>query len=571
MRQINEQKKKVGVVFKLNLSSQVDPGLDGMCATGPSEPQLVVELEGSDAPVLLEYTWVQLYEIEKRLPSSVTLTGPKLGGPVFIPVGPGALRGARCMVLRVVYSQGSESYGLVTDRHFRAAKGHAKGYPVKRISVLASAPLAWVELRHSEHYDTAEPGASLACGHGTDKAEKLVSSIYTSLNRFSYYTVAASRDGDLSERERVAREVTVATLATLGAPLAFKILHEQSRLTVARAALRTDGRASDSSWLPDPTQAVWGTSVLWRREGDADPGALSRWVVNSPLRPPSPPSSGVWLLAHLTRSGIEVVEPEGPDVISADRQVRAPYWAVVLTALCCGALSRWSRELDLLSRELRSAGISWGRICQRCGFANGVCPSACEPAALRTLAVSQIDGLLLGKICTTLCATVPAQGGRLCLNHRRTFGVSAEELREGGRHGGGLEGSRGDEPRSEAKELHRRAEAEEEPDAGWWIWQKRARLELREKVLGRSVGEDPSYLRLWSSYYSNGRADELRAQLGGASLSSDYWKGLSCGVLGYHIGTCPFGLYCDLLDIEDRSRRLSRPPVDEEQLFGGSP
>lgn len=142
--------------------------------------------------------------------------------------------------------------------------------------------------------------------------------------------------------------------------------------------------------------------------------------------------------------------------------IQAPYWAVILTALCCGALDHWLRELDKLSMVLRvdthllSSDREKDELCQRCGYAYRASPLVCEPDPKRVSDVLQIDKLLLGGICTTLCATVSRHTGnggiasgsekearnsqnnrgraewehRYCLNHRRVYSVSCEEKLE---------------------------------------------------------------------------------------------------------------------------------------------
>ncbi|KAK2821890.1 hypothetical protein Q5P01_021955 [Channa striata] len=207
----------------------------------------------------------------------------------------------------------------------------------------------------------------------------------------------------------------------------------------------------------------------------------------------------------------------GPGKLS-EHFVQAPYWAVVLAAQCCGALTRWSHELDSISRGLRAIDSptdddAEDRICQRCGFAYRADPSVCEPTARRTRAVSQIDELLLGGICTSLCAKVAFGGdrsprGSYCLNHRRAYAASAEERRERELYGEnrprpfagrGREGGRDDGKSQGEKRSRREGEGdggEEDPDPGWWTWQRRFRQEVRERRLGRpdpELGRDGTW------------------------------------------------------------------------------
>lgn len=538
------------------------------------ERRLLVNLEASEAAVGFEYTWVQLSGIEKHLPVTASVAGPSLRGTFAVPVERGSLRGARCLVFRAIYESGGQAFGLLTAKHFRPAVPGTRGRAVKRISILASAPLAWVELECVQS-DRGTEGGRDAPGEwwrrdreAEEEAERLVFSIYTNLNRYAYCTVTASGSGDLAEGESLAAELTGETLAALGAPLAFKALHEQSRLTLERTRSREEGSARGEddgpSTIPDPTRAAWGTCVLWQRRDNA--ARPFRFTSNDSTELPAP-STDRWLRVTATRSGLEITGRGGPGEALSEHFVQAPYWAVVLAAQCCGALTRWSHELDSISRGLRAIDSptdddAEDRICQRCGFAYRADPSVCEPTARRTRAVSQIDELLLGGICTSLCAKVAFGGdrsprGSYCLNHRRAYAASAEERRERELYGenrprpfagGGREGGRDDGKSQGEKRSRREGEGdggEEDPDPGWWTWQRRFRQEVRERRLGRpdhELGRDGAWVRFWKTFYqssaSAGGRDGVPER---PSVSADYWKGRSCRALGYHVRTVPFG------------------------------
>lgn len=402
----------------------------------------------------VEYTWVHMVDIEKRIPMSTTLTEPGFDGAFRIPVESAAIPVACCIVLRVVYTDGCEAYGLVTAKHFSNTYTDTRGHKVKRVSVLARAPLAWVIMN--------EPPVSAASSkkypfagdafHG-HQPEMIVSRVYATLNlHVRNAFVSRARVADSAEGDRLTSEVVSDTLSALGAPLAFKVLHEQSRLTLERLRDR-----SEISTIPDPRTALWGTCVSWQLDSR---DALSRASVNQDADPsPTVPSTDRWLRVRLTHAGLEVTRYSGGTSVTKD-VIRAPYWVVILTAICCGALDRWSRGLAELHEFLRvdrgpprSGERESEELCQRCGYACRISPAVCEPEPKRVSAVLQIDKLLLGGICTTLCATVSRERtatgtesedtlayqcratgsereGRYCLNHRRVYSASSEEKRD---------------------------------------------------------------------------------------------------------------------------------------------
>ncbi|KAJ7984119.1 hypothetical protein DPEC_G00364030 [Dallia pectoralis] len=420
-----------------------------------STRHMTVRFDDVDTINRVEYTWVQMFDIEKRMPMSATLTEPGLDGNFRIPVKSSVTQSALYIVLRAVYLHGSDSYGLVTAKHFSDTYTDTKGHKVKRISVLARAPLAWVKMNTSR--DT-EPATCYFTGdtiYGC-QPEMFVSRIHASIDRYVHsafmFTLFTQNS---TERDSRLSQLVSETLSILGAPLAFKVLHEQSRLTLE---LWQGRGGSDSLTLADPQNALWGTCVLWQT--DSDQVTLTRATVNQQTDPLHRPCSAHWLRVRLTYTGLEVTRSSA-GTYTKDF-IRAPYWAVVLTALCCGALTFWTRELDKLCAALRvddcllSSEREKDELCQRCGYPYRASPVACEPEPKRVSAVLQIDKLLLGSICTTLCATVArnaddariaegSEGGardpsvyrpradwepRYCLNHRRVYSASREETRE---------------------------------------------------------------------------------------------------------------------------------------------
>lgn len=519
--------------------------------------------------------------MEKNIPVSVTLTGPGPDGLFRIPVvDSDAIPSRRYTVLRVVDKHGRESYGLVTAKHLSDTYTDARGHKVKRISVLPSAPLAWVKMSApagASAQGTTYPFAGdSVSGH---QPEMLVSRIYSVMNRYVHNTlISPLRTQDSAQGDTLASELVSDTLATLGAPLAFKALHEQSRLTWERS------RSSEDTGLvtvPDPRHALWGTCVLWQL--DPELGSVSRRTVNRDADMSPDRDSRDWLRVRLAFAGLEVTRCSGGT--TAECFVEAPYWSVVLTALCCGALGRWSRALDKLSAVLRidahllSSDRDRDELCQRCGYTYGESPAVCEPEPKRVLGVLQIDKLILGGCCTTLCATVPrntcgqgfeAAGARgtqrrardtgdpdhgrserrVCLNHRRVYRSSPEERcelerrkREQGQGEEKEEEEEDDDEREErrrGKRKTRRGDAQyEQQEPGLWLWQKECRDIHRGNPACTTEGQSVRRERFWDLYLS--RLQNREYGPSGNSTSVRYWKRMRCHVLGYHIKTLPFG------------------------------
>ncbi|KAK2811913.1 hypothetical protein Q5P01_000135 [Channa striata] len=342
----------------------------------------------------------------------------------------GSLR-ARCLVFRAIYESGGQAFGLLTAKHFRPAVPGTRGRAVKRISILASAPLAWVELECVQS-DRGTEGGRDAPGEwwrrdreAEEEAERLVFSIYTNLNRYAYCTVTASGSGDLAEGESLAAELTGETLAALGAPLAFKALHEQSRLTLERTRSREEGSARGEddgpSTIPDPTRAAWGTCVLWQRRDNA-------------ARP----------FCFTSNDSTELPAPR------------------------------------------RTAGCAW--------------PS--EAIGLHG------------------AATVSTTAGRRGQRRRKKRARVVRREPPAPFAGGGREGGRDDGKSQGEKRSRREGEGdggEEDPDPGWWTWQRRFRQEVRERRLRRpdhELGRDGAWVRFWKTFYQSsaapGRGDESR-------------------------------------------------------------
>lgn len=533
---------------------------------------LSIKCEDKERVACVEYTWVSLFDIEKRVPESVTLAKPDGEGCFWIPAEPGC---ATVLILRVTYVSGDRDCGLVTAKRLLSDEyaNSAKGHKVNRLSFLARAPLAWVKL-HAATSRRCFPSVAYA-GH---QPETVVSRIYTSLIRYAHMALDSH---DTDNRDSVVANLVGDTLAALGAPLAFKAVYEQTRLSLPESH---DGPV----W-------AWGTRATWTSARAAGADATRTLRVDSGVVAAEVLSSAHrYTRIALTRAGIEVVSTHCLGVAAARDTIRAPYWAVVLTALCSGAADVWSREFTTLSSALRVPADVEGS-CERCGRPYSESPRAFDGSRVtRTTAVLQLDRLILGAECASLCAEVKeepehaARGGRgYCLNHRRTYAVSAEELWELGRtHNGEVADERtrseegtdlvATEPRStrdsvaawwsdstagkcywgqesghdgdrvSAEDRRGRRRRREEPlgdrrgetlankkrckDRGLWAWQKACRNP------GLPGGEGFKH-RLWDVWLDA----EPEGRATGLSSSLAYWKRFSCQVLGYHTKVVPFG------------------------------
>ncbi|KAK7878289.1 hypothetical protein WMY93_031108 [Mugilogobius chulae] len=373
--------------------------------------------------VEVRYAWVPLFDIEKRIPETVALTETRRDEPLRIPVKLPFVPGMQFIVLHAAYANGRDGYGLVTKKHFSDTYTDSRGHKVRSVSLLAKPPLAWVKFVGPDC--ELNPGGPFT-GDAIRgfRPEALISKVYSTLHRNA--SVLASHRSS-SDEATVANEALVLdlvrdTLAALAAPLAFKVLYEQNRAALsllhspASAALATE-------------RSPWGVAVLWRPDGSHE---AERWECGAG----SADSGDYCARVSLTRHGILFAKLSGAR--SQGHLIRAPYWGVVLAALCCGALERWRDDLRAQSRLLRITvtGVTADQACQRCGHPCRVAPPLCDDQPRRVAAVLQIDKLLLGPLCTTLCAAVPCgnQGhgdrGRYCLNHRRAYRACAEEKRE---------------------------------------------------------------------------------------------------------------------------------------------
>ncbi|KAK7915610.1 hypothetical protein WMY93_011371 [Mugilogobius chulae] len=233
------------------------------------------------------------------------------------------------------------------------------------------------------------------------------------LHRLTY--TGASETGDKDHTFVSADIILSTTLSALGAPLAFKVLHEQSRLTCER--LRRPGY-SPSVALATPESAVWGTCVLWTLLPQTQ--SLSFQTTNHATDVPH--GTEQWLQVRVIHKGLEVTRSlHGTSCVK--HVIRTPYWAVVLTALCCGALEHWSHQLALVSLSLRLDPQQSLReqnhndeLCQRCGNAYKIPPSHSLCHRFR-----DITGTHRSRV------QAHSESPRYCLNHKRVYSASFEE------------------------------------------------------------------------------------------------------------------------------------------------
>lgn len=530
----------------------------------------------------VEYFWSHVVDIEKAMPSAVILTKSGADGLYRIPLTTIRSRAGNWLIIGVSYIDDRADYGLITAKHFTDTYTSPKGHHVTRVSMsLARPPFAWVKPHVPSHVSVCQFTGDTVDGH---RPESLVSRVYSTMDaqfrNMLFHVTAADKDVYI---ETLVRD----TLSRLAAPLAFKVVYEQSRLT--RELLR-----GDTGHVPVESD-LWGTCVLWTLCDELTKLTL-RAFTRHKVRPECAAdcydvqSAAGWLEVELTGEGLALSRrvTRTSDRVTLDL-VDVPYWAVVLTAFCCGALDMWRRAMRKLSDELKIDSAkrrTHGRaLCQRCGSYYRNAPIICPTEPARVLAVSQIDKILFGDLCTTLCARVfsarshkhgdsPDQRDRgRCLNHKRAYSASFEEewddqqeqehedsnrpsstaqhtrrepsssiqAQAGGRCAASTPGPRYKDRREQydqdAVSSYARRKAQSttnEPDPGWWIWQK----QCRDRRRGKTGGVHPRTRRLWDLYAGDwGTAEHSD----GKSTSFRYWRDFSCRSMGHHVETLPFG------------------------------
>lgn len=176
---------------------------------------MTVRFDNVDVISRVEYTWVHIVDIEKRIPMTVTLTEPRFDGSFRIPIGSAAIPTMGYIVLRAVYRHGGDGYGLVTTKHFSDTYTDTRGHKVNMISVLSRAPLAWVKM--NTHAAESYPFTGDAvCGH---QPEMVVQRIYTFINRHMYnFMFTLCTPESTVETDTMVSELVSETLSPLRAP-----------------------------------------------------------------------------------------------------------------------------------------------------------------------------------------------------------------------------------------------------------------------------------------------------------------------------------------------------------------
>lgn len=228
---------------------------------------------------------------------------------------------------------------------------------------------------------------------------------------------------DKSDGEALVTHMLRDTLAAMSMPLAAKVLYFQSLLTQRL----TFGSVRDAA---STRNQVWGTRVLWQHRPrtpyrSCSVGDRTDLDGQSCDVPDSSGSNCNWILVRLKETGLKIHRGFQSTPIMFVDEVHAPYWAIVLSAIYCGAHDLWFRHLKHVLATLKVSAASRdfepvrSELCQRCGHTYETNP--CHTKTVRTSAVDQIDRILCGRACTALCCLVDAtacENGRYCLSHK---------------------------------------------------------------------------------------------------------------------------------------------------------
>lgn len=514
----------------------------------------------------VEYFWSHVVDIEKAMPATVVLTNSGGDGLYRIPLTKVQCRAGNWLIIGVSYTDNRVEYGLLTAKHFTDTYTNPNGHPVTRVSMLlARPPFAWVKPHVPSHIGICQFTGDDMDGHRPDLlVSKVYSSVDAQFRNMLFHVTTLDKDVYI---EAIVRDA----LSRLSAPLAFKALYEQSRLTQERLRLNT-GHS-------DPGDLLWGTTVLWTMCDEPTESTLIAFDRES--RPQCVQSGAGWLEVTLTCEGVLTKRAKRNRVTR--EFITVPYWAVILTALCCGALDVWRgslcKMLAALKVDLVQLPTDTKASCQRCGFNYRTAPRFCPSDPLRVLAVRQIDKILFGDLCTTLCAKVfpvcsldhakgQAANRARCLNHKRPYSVSSEEdwedrhdsqdedqqqatvrreiresaIRPQDQTSGSCDSTSAHQLRYKDRRERSRQDSSQarsttnEPDPGWWMWQK----QCRDRRRGKIGGVQSRKRRLWELYAEKwGTAEESD----GKSTSVRHWREFSCQSRGYHVKTFPFGHY----------------------------
>ena len=469
---------------------------------------LLVSLNNPGSVTSLEYIQVTLSELGREFPHLQAVRHDE-HGLARIDLNKGFSPFTHCLVLVVTGPSGNSFHGLISGKHFlmpfiEESEGHA----VWNICGLPMPPIAWVRPSDVPWGDGFEQGTFMGkvLEH---EVKNILKCVYASLRLAVCYMPAGPE----------VNTAMVQAMAALAAPLAFKALYEQGSFPTLA------GKQS----LSQP----WGNSFFLHRNKD---GGLSCTAISQLLdKAYEPTNKDILMHIRLVINGLQLSRYKG----NAGRfkvhieEIEAHYWAICLAALCCDAARIWSRLLKELHSSIKASRSLEGQ-CQRCGFSYTRDPRvACPKDPLRVPGVKQIDRVLLGITCTTLCAEVLCisennKPTRYCVNHQRKYKSGVEEIEEStGQH-----------------VAHRSYESEE--DACWALWQCLSRYE--RKAYARHRGGP---LCIQARGVQKVEIDHIYDSIGccagdtrvseGPSRSAHLWRGFSCQVLGYHIKVIPLG------------------------------
>lgn len=458
-----------------------------------------------------QYLWVDICDIQLKCPTPVTLTN-RPDNVFYIPIS-----STKCFVsetyLILCFTQNlKDVYALLTRKEFSDTYTDCRGHKLKVIGSLAQAPLAWVKVLN--------PAAYVRDTTRAHEQETSVAKLYNVL----YYNIHTL----LSDHNQTWPGVQ-SVLSRIAAPLAYKALYEQARLTVRSKNSATENYPNVNSYEIGKKQ--WGTSVMCVMDCQ---GAVSYTSFDKETDYPEMvhvQERDRWLRITVTYTGLEITVRNKS--LQSRASVKTSYDTIVLAALCCGAYNVWNNQIGELSSAISVKLHSRQGVCQRCGYSFSVPPRVCDPVAKRVPAVVQLDRILLGGLCTTLCSTVcssngfpRSQSGKYCLNHKRLYAESQEEY---------LETSCGEETNVSSAERRgvsrdQISRRKEDYDQDWWLWQKTER--------GNAL--NVLFRKQHLSFLERSRRETSTTDSSRESKSSRYWMGFTCQALGSHSEIVPF-------------------------------
>lgn len=435
-------------------------------------------------------------------------------------------------VLVVMYGacESTSQTGIITSDVYTRGTYRKCVYRLTNVTdTLAKAPFGWVEV-----LDSSIQYAPFV--HGDDVPHRVRTVLTTIGGAYRRYMLTQG----VSYSEDMVKMLTRQTLAILAAPLSMRVLLEQQR----QASCVLLGSLDTFNGVP------WGTNVVW----DGMPSSAPRSIGNNSVTETDPVSV---VIGHgLLRA-----------ISSRHTQEEAvSYNTVILAAYCTRALDCWKEYLNCdVSEGLYTEYLRQFPVCNRCGASCVIPPHApnlltgdCIPRSC--IAVRQLDSIILGPLCTSLCSRVQhtiidndelerrrygscrnkPQFTQWCITHTRAYCESREgqydksDLAQTCRHGYTGAGESTWTPNLRTQALAQDNGGLDEPDPYWWLWQKRERL-------GRDYIPEPSS-RLWNLFEAHSYRERQRGGETTASITyTSHWSGYTCGYRGRHIISVPLG------------------------------